>query len=152
MLALVYVCERTFRWSRQSPLHVARVSHTFCVQRREAELGHTYYDRTGKPVAYLDDDEVHIYAFDGRPLAYLSGEHVYDFGGKFVAWNSDGWLRDTDGHALLSTDHSQGGPTKPFNQFEPFKGFKQFLPFKGFEEFAPFKPFDSHNWSGRSFW
>lgn len=74
-----------------------------------------------------------------------------DINGKIIAWNNDGWLRDTDGHAML-LNVSQGGPMKPFNQFKPFKGFKQFLPFGSFEQFAPFKPFFSYQWSTKSFW
>jgi hypothetical protein len=112
----------------------------------------TYHDRDGAAVAYLDDDNEHIYAFDGRPLGYVRGEHVYDFNGNFIAWNEHGWLRDADGHAMLSTNGSQGGPMKPFNQFEPFKGFKQFLPFRSFGQFAPFKPFYSYQWSDKRFW
>ena len=115
-------------------------------------MSYTYFDRNGAAVAYLDDDNEHIYAFDGRPLGYLKGEQKYDFQGKFVAWNNNGWLWDTQGNALLSTNHSQGGPNKPFNQFEPFKGFKQFLPFRSFEEYAPFKPFFSYQWSNKRFW
>jgi hypothetical protein len=112
----------------------------------------TYYDRHGAAVAYLDDDDTHIYAYDGRPLAYLDGEHLWSFGGEFLGWNRNGWLWDKSGSTMLSTAASQGGPMKPFEQFEPFKGFKQFLPFKGFKEFVPFEPFFTTTWSDDQFW
>lgn len=112
----------------------------------------TYYDREGAAVAYLDDDQEHIYAFDGSPVGYVDGEHVWSFGGQFLGWNNRGWIRDQAGDAMLYAAGAQGGPFKPFNQFEPFKGFKQFLPFKGFKQFVPFKPIFSLNWSNEKFW
>jgi hypothetical protein len=112
-----------------------------------------FYDRFGAAVAYVDDGE-HIYSWDGRPVAFISdGENVYTFAGNFIGWFDNGWIRDSDGNAMLFTDDAGGGgPSKPMRQFKRFKGFKQFLPFKGFREFVPFKPFFTHQWSDVRFW
>lgn len=37
----------------------------------------TFYDSHGKAIAYLHDDGIHIYLFNGRPVAYLYGDAVY---------------------------------------------------------------------------
>lgn len=105
-----------------------------------------FYNQNGEAVAYTDDG-THIYAWGGKPLAYLSGAHVYSFEGQFRGWFEDGWVRDRNGDAMLFTKTSTGGPMKPFLQFQQFKAFKEFLPFKGFQEFVPFKPFYTLNWS-----
>ena len=37
----------------------------------------TFYDSHGKAIAYLHDDGIHIYLFNGRPVAYLYGDYSY---------------------------------------------------------------------------
>lgn len=36
----------------------------------------TFYDSHGKATAYLHDDGIHIYLFNGRPVAYLYYHNV----------------------------------------------------------------------------
>lgn len=54
----------------------------------------TFYDSHGKAIAYLHDDGIHIYLFNGRPVAYLYGDAVYGFNGHQFGWFEDGWIRD----------------------------------------------------------
>ncbi|MBX5253331.1 hypothetical protein HJC03_23465 [Rhizobium sp. NLR4b] len=110
-----------------------------------------FYDQNGAAKAYLDEDGETIYAWGGKPLAYLDGENIYSFEGKHLGWFEDGWVIDHDGGHSYFTDGAADGPFKPFKQFENVKGFKEFLPFKGFQEFVPFKPFRSAGWGKNLF-
>jgi len=104
----------------------------------------SFYDSKGAAVAYIDtDDELTIYLWQGKPVAYLVGDSIYGFNGKHLGWLEDGIIRDHSGNAVGFTK----GSVNMFTQFESFKGFKAFKPFKAFKEFAPLKPFYSNSWS-----
>ena len=102
------------------------------------------YDNKGEAVAYIDVvDELTIYLWSGKPVAYLDGENIYGFNGKHLGWYSDGAIIDHRGDAPCVLKERFSG----FTKFESFKSFKQFKPFKSFKEFAPFKPFESNRLS-----
>ena len=107
----------------------------------------TLFDAQGKPVVYVSpDEEMTIYSWDGRPLAYLDENgNVYGFNGKHLAWFEDDILWDHTGNRCGFTQST----CPVFTNFEPFKSFKQFRPFRAFAEFAPFKPFKSQGNSNR---
>ncbi len=88
-------------------------------------------------IAYIDtNDELTIYSWDGKPLAYLTGNNIYGFNGKHLGWFlNDGTVRDHQGYIV-------GGVQSVFGNtnFEPFKSFKEFKPFKSFQEFEPMMP------------
>jgi hypothetical protein len=103
-----------------------------------------FYDSRGRAVAYVAaDSDLTIYLWTGKPVAYLDKENVYGFNGKHLGWLANGAIYDHDGNIVAaSADRFKGTVTTP-----PIKGFKQFEPFKSFEQFAPFKPFFTLNWS-----
>ncbi len=117
------------------------------VQTKAQEI--TLYNSRGVAVAYVDtnDDDLPIYLWSGKPVAYISGENVYGFNGKHLGWWVKGIIRDHEGDAIGGTKDAIG----IFTEFEPFKSMKEFKPFKHFKEFAPFKPFWSSSWSTDSF-
>ena len=102
----------------------------------------TLFDRTGKPVAYIDyQEDAAIYSFPGRPLAYINADmDVYTFHGKHLGWFEDGIVWDHRGRQVGFTEET----CPVLIHFEPFKGFQQFQPFRGFEQFPPFKPFKAN--------
>ena len=109
---------------------------------QESEI--TLFGSKGDPKAYIARDEDNtIYAFDGRPLAYLDGENIYGFNGQHLGWFEDGIVWDHKGLRIGFTSSK----CPAFTKFEPFKGFKRFKPFKSFKRFAPFKPFKSFSTS-----
>ena len=107
----------------------------------------TLFDARGKAVAYMaPDDDLTVYLWSGKPVAYLyqdsgSDFHVYGFNGKHLGWFVNGVVRDHDGNAACAIKEVMRS-----TEFEPFKAFKQFKPFKSFKEFAPFRPFLSTIW------
>jgi hypothetical protein len=103
-----------------------------------------FYDSRGRAVAYVAaDSDLTIYLWTGKPVAYLDKENVYGFNGKHLGWLANDVIYDHDGNIVAaSADRFKGTVTSP-----SVKGFKQFQPFKSFEQFAPFKPFFTLNWS-----
>jgi hypothetical protein len=95
------------------------------------------YNSSNDAVAYIAvDDDLTIYLWGGKPVAYVDGENIYGFNGKHLGWFSRGAVYDHDGYAACATKERLAG----YAHYEPYKGFKEFKPFKSFEEFAPFKP------------
>ena len=106
------------------------------------------FDLKGRATAYIAEDMT-IYLWDGKPVAYLDGDkpkdglNIYGFNGKHLGWYKGGILYDHDGKVVGGIKAAFKTPTES----EPFKGFKQFKPFKSFKKFAPFKPFFSKEWA-----
>ena len=65
----------------------------------------TLYGSKGEAVAYIDDDAKSIYLFNGRPVAWLSEDRVYDYGGKYLGWYEEGWVYDRTGHPSRFQSH-----------------------------------------------
>lgn len=104
------------------------------------------FSDSGDAVAYIAmSDELTIYLWSGKPVAYLSedtsgGYHVYGFNGKHLGWFVGGIVRDRTGDAACALKDVMNS-----TNFESFKAFKQFKPFKAFKEFAPFRPHFSNS-------
>jgi hypothetical protein len=107
----------------------------------------TLYDNSGKPVAYLQDDNIHIYLFDGTPVAYFKEEHVYNYRGRYLGWKENGWYYDRNGNPTFFTESASGGPVKPVKQVKSVKGVKQVKPVKSVKEVRPVRPVRSLTWS-----
>ena len=105
----------------------------------------TLYDSKGKAAAYIADDMT-IYLWSGKPIAYLSsgggGTSVYGFNGKHLGWFEKGYIRDHDGDAACGVKGVIRSP-----QLEPLKSLKELKPLKSLKELAPLKPLISMNWS-----
>lgn len=103
-----------------------------------------FYDSRGRAVAYLaGDSDLTVYLWAGKPVAYLDKENVYGFNGKHLGWLENGAIYDHDGNIVAASANRFKGTVSASS----IKGFKQFQPFKSFEQFAPFKPFLTLNWS-----
>ena len=109
------------------------------------------FNSKGIATAYIDTDDLTIYLWDGKPVAYLSksnGEfNIYGFNGKHLGWFIKGIVRDHDGDAVASTKEA----TNNYKEYEPYKGFKEYKPYKSYKEYAPYKPYFSTSWSKTNF-
>ena len=102
------------------------------------------YDNDGDAVAYIAvDDDLTIYLWGGKPVAYLDGENVYGFNGKHLGWFLDGVVIDHEGHASCVVEERYPGYTK----YEGYKGYKSYKPYKSYKEYAPYKPYASNRFS-----
>ena len=107
----------------------------------------TFYDRTGKPVAYTEDG-THVYLFTGEPVAYFVEDAVYGFNGKHLGWLDKGWIRDLNGACVFFSENASGsGPLKPLKELRPLKSLKQLKPIKSIREIKHIRAVDSLSWS-----
>ena len=108
----------------------------------------TFYNSSGRAVAYLHDDGEHIYLFSGQPVAYLSNDAVYAFNGTQLGWFENGWIRDLTGKCVFFTETSTGsGPIKPVKHVKPVKGVKHVRPLKCVKHARHAKAAKSLSWS-----
>lgn len=111
------------------------------------------FNSDGEATAYIDtdDDDLTIYLWGGKPVAYLhnsNGEfNIYGFNGNHLGWFIDGIVRDHDGDAVGATEDA----TSMYTQYEPYKGYKEYKPYKSYKEYAPYKPYLSNSWSSTNF-
>jgi hypothetical protein len=67
----------------------------------------TLYSVNGEPVAYISDGWTKaVYLWDGHPVAYLYGYHVYGFNGLHLGWFIDAIMYDPDGKRIGFTSTS----------------------------------------------
>src|SRR6266704_371891 len=84
------------------------------------------FDGRRQAVAYIASDaDLTIYLWSGKPVAYLEGEDIYGFNGKHLGWFLHGVVYDPDGHIVAAVPEAFKSPVAP----PPFKAFKQFRPF-----------------------
>lgn len=82
----------------------------------------TFYDLRGKPLAYIDNDGINIFLFNGKPVAYLSANAIYSYNGHQLGWFENGWIRDLNGYCVFYTDNANdSGPAKPMKRAKPSK-------------------------------
>jgi hypothetical protein len=46
----------------------------------------TFYNSTGRPVAWISDDNQSIYLFDGTPVAWIADDAIYSCRGRYLGW------------------------------------------------------------------
>lgn len=88
------------------------------------------FNKDGKPVAYIAEDGETIYTWDGRAVAYISGDRVYGWNGRQLGWYSDGTIFDIYGYRAGFTKRkspvaTQLEPVKPSRQMPPIKQMPQ---------------------------
>lgn len=104
----------------------------------------TLYSASGKPVAYIaDDDDSTIYLWSGKPVAYLQTEEVYGFNGKHLGWFVKGLIYNHDGEIVGATRLR----LKVVPKISPIKSIKEIKPIKSIKEIKPLKPIFSLSWS-----
>jgi hypothetical protein len=71
------------------------------------------YNKEGRAVAYIADNKVSIYFYDGTPAAWIYQESlVFAYSGRFLGWLMYGWLCDPRGNPAFFTERSIGGPKR----------------------------------------
>lgn len=107
----------------------------------------TFYDRSGKPVAYTEDD-VHIFLYSGYPVGYLYDGSVYSYSGRHLGTLRTGWIRDHAGTRVFFTDEAMNHALPlPAKLMKPPKLLKKTKPAKGRRETPPPRPEEAEEWS-----
>lgn len=110
----------------------------------------TFYERSGKPVAYTEDD-VHIFLYSGYPVGYLFDGSVYSYSGRHLGTLRTGWIRDHSGACVFFTDDAMdNGLPAPPKHVKPPKLLKKPKPPKGRRETPPPRADDATEWSQHS--
>lgn len=90
----------------------------------------TIYDASGRPCVYITDDEdMAIYTWDGRAVAYIDDENVYGWNGRHLGWFCDGIVYDNNGLPIgftagRSVDMPRVGPVKQVKHVKRVKRVK----------------------------
>jgi hypothetical protein len=126
---------------------VLTVSLTFAPPSVIADDEVTLFDSRREATAYIAlDDELIVYLWTGKPIAYLDpdsegGFHVYGFNGKHLGWFVGGVLRDHEGNAACAVKERFRT-----TNIEPLKALKQLKLLKGLQELAPLRPLFTTSW------
>ena len=106
------------------------------------------FNAGGEPVAYISKDARKvIFLWDGRPVSYLYGYHVYGFNGQHLGWFLNGVIYDRDGKRAGFTASTSPLPTAQ----EPPKAKRYATPKREPRQEAPPLPDLGFNYSGEDF-
>ena len=102
------------------------------------------YDDTGEAVAYIDtDEEMNIYLWKGKPVAYLDEQSVYGFNGKHLGWFKEGIIWDHEGYAVGFIE----GAVNKLTKLECLKGLQKLTPLKSLQKLEPLEPLHKSQWA-----
>ncbi len=102
------------------------------------------YDDAGEAIAYIDtDDEMNIYLWKGKPVAYLDDESVYGFNGKHLGWFKEGIIWNHEGYAVGFIEAAVNKLTK----LERLKGLQKLAPLKSLQKLEPLEPLQKNKWA-----
>ena len=110
----------------------------------------TFYDKNGSAVCYTMDN-IHLYSFDGYPLAYFNNDKVWSYGGVCLGWLHNYWIIDSDGCYVFFSEYATGGILKPLRHLKPLKSLRRLRPLKNLRSTPPLKPLVKHKWSSLTF-
>lgn len=110
----------------------------------------TFYDKNGSAVCYTMDN-IHLYSFDGYPLAYFNDDKVWSYGGECLGWLHNYWIIDRNGCYVFFSEYAMGGILKPLRHLKPLKALRKLRPLKSLRRIPPLKPLIKSKWSSLTF-
>jgi hypothetical protein len=106
------------------------------------------YNREGRAVAYIADNDVSLYLYDGSAAGWIyQGSLVFAYSGKFLGWLMYGWLCDPRGNPAFFTDRSIGGPKRAVRQPRPARASRGARPARRRRQLPPSRPGLTTKWS-----
>ena len=104
----------------------------------------TLYNSEGAATAYIDtDNDLTVYLWNGKPVAYLEEDSIYGFNGKHLGWFEEGIIWDHKGFAVGCIKDA----VSMLYKLEPLKSLKQLKPLRSLKELKPLKPLKNNKWS-----
>ena len=110
-----------------------------------------FFDRAGAAAAFSPDDKS-LFLWSGQPAAFIEGNEVYAYSGRFIGWVGNGWIVDDEGQRLLFESDAVGGPEKPNRQKRAVAGQRGRNPPREPSQSAPQRPAPSDTWSATILW
>src|SRR5262245_51041443 len=108
------------------------------------------YNRSGRVAAWLQEDVGRIVGLDGRHLAFIARENVYDWRGNHVGWWADGHMRDAEGAVLLWLSTAENlGVSRPARGARPARPPLVPTPPRPVRSVRPAPPARVTRWSSR---
>ena len=125
---------------------MAYYSFIFSQEVRAQQI--SLYDSKGDACAYIDlDDEMNIYLWDGTPVAFLEKDGneicIFGFNGRFLAWYENGIVYDNKGYVIAA----KKGVVNMIYRIEPIKGLQRITPLKSITQLVPMQPMLRDSWS-----
>jgi hypothetical protein len=109
------------------------------------------YGKKGQAVVFFADED-RIITLKGKSLAWISGEHVYNYAGDHIGWWVDGNLMGPDGGLMAwQTRTPYLGVTLPYPSEPPDSPVPSTEPIRPTPSIPPFKPTDKIGWSAFTF-
>ena len=109
-----------------------------------------FFDRAGAAAAFSPDDKS-LFLWNGQPAAFIEGNEVYAYSGRFIGWVGNGWIVDDEGQRLLFEFDAVGGPAKPARTARTIPGQRGRNPTRLAPQPTPVRPALSSSWSPRAF-
>ena len=108
-------------------------------------------NKKGKANFFLDSDKIHIYSWEGEPVAFVEKGAVFTFDKKHLGFYEEGWLRDKNGKCVAMVEPAGPmGPNPPKTKHrEPPGEKKEAPPLPEIKELPP-KPLKKAAWSNLS--
>lgn len=104
------------------------------------------YDRHGRTIAWIHND--YIYDYHGsRVLAFIKNNSLFTTRGRHLGRFTNGFLRDTNGHAVAFVRGAKSGPVTPVTQVAPIPPIPAIPPIPPVPPIPPIPPIDSLSWS-----
>ncbi|MBW8684610.1 4-fold beta flower protein [Chitinophaga rhizophila] len=107
------------------------------------------FNKDGKAIAYIatDDEEMPVFLYNGKPVAYITKDNVYGYNGKHLGWYDKGVIRTHEGKIIATTKDA----SSQYTQYEPYKNYKQSKPYKSYQHTAPYKVYAQSGWTAEGF-
>ncbi|WP_414649514.1 4-fold beta flower protein [Desulfovibrio sp.] len=105
-----------------------------------------FYNRHGQAVVNMNE-RGQLFSFQGHPLGYIKNDVIFTYQGQHLGWLHNGWIRDSNGHAVFYGDHPTGGPIPPIRKIAPIPAIPQLPPIPSLPPLPPLRPLFSSVWS-----
>ena len=107
-----------------------------------------FHNKSGKANYYLDGDDIHIYSWEGDPVAFVERTAVFTFDKTHLGWYEGGWLRDKAGKCVgMIEPGGKTGPNPPKAKHREAPAEKKEAPDKPEIEDLPDRPARKPVWS-----
>ncbi|MDA9555318.1 hypothetical protein N9R54_03700 [Pelobium sp.] len=101
------------------------------------------YNRQGRTIAWINNN--FIYDFFGRQvLGFINNNSVFTYGSRHLGRFINGFFRDKSGHAVAFVQGAKSGPLPPIAQIPPIPPIPVIPPTP---PIPPIPPIDSLSWS-----